>query len=385
MKLRAGFLFLFFFMFSIVFVSADYDISSKYQKTEFNTTKWIALSHGIDINVSIGKFCLCGLMNDFNDYIEYNDSDNLITINSMNLTFIDIKRNYGAYVYKDMNLINNFSYLFDYEITNIISSDAGGSGSLCGVFCLTENLGTETEILSNSSIILNIQRRLGDNSHYRLGLVSKSSGVLDDYDYSIDLDVDVRYWCNYSRLDSVGKLYIFSDADRSILVDTLNCTVTNDDLRYIMAFQSQGRNTGLDNEITGYLYNFQDLNPLEGTLYTNNLLENISAKSIIIGFNGSANSDSNIKLYTSNDNSTWNLQIENDGLGILIQYKEILYDYSDLYVLFNITGLNESPEVDELFYLHTYECVAGSENKPYVFIILFTIIGMLLGSVIDRT
>jgi len=125
----------------------------------------------------------------------------------------------------------------------------------------------------------------------------------------------------------------------------------------------------------------------KGVLYTKDLLANTTEKSLMIGINGTAHPDTRIRLYTSNDNATWLLQIDNNGLGDLRQYREILYNYSSLYARLNLTTTDQSTTsfVDELFYLHAYECVADSETKPYVFIILFTIIGMLLGYAIDRT
>jgi len=77
MKLKIGFLFLVLFLFSAVFVSADYDISSKYQKTEFNSTKWIQSYHNITLNITPGLFYLNHSLIDFTDFIESDPSNRL--------------------------------------------------------------------------------------------------------------------------------------------------------------------------------------------------------------------------------------------------------------------------------------------------------------------
>jgi hypothetical protein len=82
----------------------------------------------------------------------------------------------------------------------------------------------------------------------------------------------------------------------------------------------------------------------------------------MIGINGTASTSTRIRLYTSSDNSSWTLQIDNNALGNVLQYEEILYEYSTLYVRVNMTTTDKTktPYLDELFYYHVSSGGGGS-------------------------
>jgi len=388
------------FLFYGISVYADYNTSSNYCKTEFNSTKWIQSYHNCTLNTTLGLFHLnksvIPVYEDFTSWIE-SDIPNKLSQTVYRSTFLVLNRvDENVYLYDTKTgELDDFDYMFTLNISSVDSSTP-----LWRMipFSVVESL---DDYADNHG---------ANKKQFGLMLCSYSSttnyylAVFEGYDrvsyinYSIpqnNLELDVAYYVRVVKNGLLLTLYVYTDSDYSIehisYSGGLTLNLHGDwDLPYLMIPQSLGYPTSLNtNGYIEYLWWGETGGGFEekGVIYTKELLANTTEKSLMIGINGTAQTDTRIRVYTSSDNSTWTLQIDNNGLGEIRQYAEILYNYSTLYTRLNLTSTDAllTPYVDELLYLHTYECVAVSETKPYVFIILFTIIGMLLGYAIDRT
>lgn len=399
MKLKIGFVFLFLFIFSVVLVSADYDIPSKYQKSEFNSSKWIQSYHNLTIDNFNELICLdTTFINDYenmSDYYYYDKfpANNYITVHndtyftSYHNDFDDL--NYLRYNYT-LTPNNEWDIFFKFKYNSSVSS----SYTHIMMFGSEEN--GFRDCLENSTNHVSIRLRRHETLNQANIFIL---GEVDDvwwFDSSLnEINFNVFYYAHYFKIGSNVTLNVYSDkafTNRKIHLsyNGLNAGISYDYFYSISTQYPLAGGKDLDVDIINFINN-ETLNKEiyfnNGSLYTKNLLENTTEKSVMIGFNSTAYIDTITSLYASDDNATWKLLLQNDGLGSLSQYHEILYNYSSLYVRLNLTTINPlfTPFVDDLFYFHTYECAVSDETKPYVFITLFTIIGMILGYAIDRT
>ena len=379
-------LFLFFFFYGVS-VYGDYDISSNYRKTEFNSSKWIQTYHNCTLNKTSG---LLYLDKEIFDY-SLNPSTFITVGNGITTTATQVTHEYDrletSYLYKDYG--NGFFIPEkETELNFTIKESSVDSYRNWAAIGLANDLNGYSQVSGYEIIILNYANPTGSTITVR---EMNNGAIVSWHSYSA-LTQFTWYYCTFKIENGDALLYVYDDVDRNNLIAFRTITLENDDFsyRYLYLAQSSDEGTGETSKSLGYSKDY-NLKYKEyygsGVIYTKNLLENTTDKSVLIGINSTAAKDTHVQLYGSSDNSTWKLLIDNNGLGELRQYREILYNYSSLYARLNLTTSDPliTPFVDELFYIHTYECVAGSETKPYVFIILFTIIGMLLGYAIDRT
>ena len=368
-------------------VYGDYDISSKYRKTDFNASKWVQLYHNCTLNKTSG---LLSLDKEIFDY-SLNPSTFITVGNGITTTATQVTHEYDrletSYLYKDYG--NGFFIPEkEIELNFTIKESSVDPYRNWGSIGLANDLNGYSQVSGYEIIILNYANPTGST----ITLREMNNGALVSWHSYSGLTQFTWYYCTFKLENGNALLYIYDDVNRSNLIAFRTITLENDDFsyRYLYLAQSSDEGTGETSKSLGYskdyLLRYKEYYDY-GVLYTRNLLENSTEKSIMIGINSTALPNTRVQLYSSSDNSTWEFLIDNNGLGELRQYREILYNYSSLYARLNLTTTDSSitPFVDELFYLHTYECVADSETKPYVFIILFTIIGMLLGYAIDRT
>ena len=375
------------FLFYGVSVYGDYDVSSNYRKTEFNSSKWIQSYHNCTLNMASG---LVYLDKEILDY-SLNPSTFTKVGDGITTTATQVTHEYDrletSYLYKDYG--NGF-FIPEKEIALnfTIKESSVDPYRNWGSIGLANDLNGYSQVSGYEIIILNYANPTGST----ITLREMNNGVIVNYHSYSGLTQFTWYYCTFKIENGDALLYVYDDVDRNNLIAFRTITLENDDFsyRYLYLAQSSDEGTGETSKSLGYSKDY-NLKYKEyygsGVIYTKNLLENTTDKSVLIGINSTAAKDTHVQLYGSSDNSTWKLLIDNDGLDELMQYREVLYNYSSLYVRLNLTTSDPlvTPFVDELFYLHTYECVAVSETKPYVFIILFTIIGMLLGYAVDRT
>jgi len=378
------------FLFYDVSVYGDYDVSSNYRKTEFNSTKWIQTYHNCTLNTMLGLFSVEYIPTLYENFTMWTEVDvpNRLSQTSTVSTFTGLLRSDNVYLYKAWN-IKDWAVSFNFYIDSVTLTDT--QVYRCDLIAFTSALGSRAQLrpLNEETIGLFIQADTGSND-YDIA-IHEETNAFNWISGFVEIDLDTKYYVSMSKTGTTFNCKVYTDSAKTNKIFDETLTLHSDwTLAYIncpnsLGFPGDHQTSGyieylyLDSAIGGYLNN--------GIIYTKDLLANTTEKSVMVGINSTAVSDTRVQLYGSPDNSTWELLIDNNGLGELRQYREVLYNYSSLYVRLNLTTIDPSvtPFVDELFYLHTYECVADSGTKPYVFIILFTIIGMLLGYAIDRT
>jgi len=369
---------------NISFANCDYNISSVYQKTEFNTTKWVQAYHNCTLNTTIGLFYLdesaiVPIYDDFTTWIE-SDASGRLSQTSKRSTFINLNRiddNIYLYVAKAGEL-QNFVATSRFKITAI---DNSATTIRMMPLTITDTRDDYTDNKVGGKPQFGIQLRSWSSSTaYNLLLYETNSGNLYyTGDTSNRLNVNVLYYVRLTKSGTALNLLVDNDDDFSSPINNYNLVLhSNYNIQYILIPQSAQASGALS--ISGYS-EYLDFGLTtggyeeKGVIYTKDLLANTTEKSLIIGINGTAQSNTRIRLYTSTDNTTWFIQIDNNGLGQQELYEEILYEYSTLYVRVNITTTDnaKTPYLDELFYLHTAleGCAAPIIDNPYWIAILF--------------
>jgi len=392
MNVRHGFSHIFLLtlvMASILFlvpsVYADYDITSNYCKTEFNSSKWIQSYHNCTLDVGLELFHLDVITPTYEDFTSWIESDALNRLSETNtrVTWTDIDRpDDNIYLYDTKtDELADFTALFQMKINSIQSSTGTTRMS---ILMISNILDAFWDNKLNGYPQFGIQLRSKESTtQYYLGIIETTGG--NTYVVGMvgnNIDVGTLYYVNYTKRDNVVYFLLDDDNDFSSLIYDYQMTLQADyNLEYMMIPQS----IHYSNSITcsgyaEYLNMGEEPYYTDGVLYTKDLLENTTLKSLMIGINGTAQANTKILLYGSPDNSTWKLLVDNSGLGELMQYREILYNYSSLYARLNLTTSDPmiTPFVDELFYTHVYTPSSGGGGISILEIVMGVFIFLTL-------
>lgn len=377
-------------------VKADYNITSKYQKTEFNSTKWIQSYHNITLNTTKGIITLNQSTSArvYEDFTTFTEKGVVATMsqNATRSTFTNFDRtDSDTLCYKLLpNRDEGFEIIFELKITSVVNSATTIRMNILGWLEDDEDF---LKIKADNEEQFGIQMRsLSTTTTFYLPLYETKDGAQYYTGTSGNLNVGTLYYCKFIRSGTSIKLYVDDDSDFSSCVagynpksatlhgnyDYCNYLAMPQSVDYAGSIVSSGyvQNLWFGNTTGGYM--------TEGVLYTKDLLENTTEKSVMIGINGSAVTNTVIRLYTSGDNSTWTWRITNNGLGERALYYETLYDYSIMYVRVNLTTTDDTitPYLDELFYLHTFSgggvCPPSNNNEWFTGIIFICVPPLIL-------
>lgn len=172
---------------------------------------------------------------DFTVYFEQ-DVNAHITVAELSITFANIDRNESAWVRKDFG-IDFFSGNFAHQA--IVKATGHADAGMAGVWAMANTLDDLKGIDDASGDYLAVLMLYDTGaSAYKLRLRECDSGTLYDDDYTIA--VDTEYYLTIHRDESVGTYgtlycYIYSDAERTDLLDTLSIALhtSKKDLRYL--------------------------------------------------------------------------------------------------------------------------------------------------------
>lgn len=365
------------------FVYADYNITSNYCKTEFNSTKWIQSYHNCTLNTTTGLIYLnksaeSKVYDDYTTYIE-NDGVNRFSETTTRVTITNIGRPDLVWLYKNYaGNLQTFTMEFIFKITSITNTASTIRFNPVSISSTLDTyMGNRGAGLTQFGIQL---RSWSSSTGYNL-LLFETWGI-DAYTNGATANIlttNIAYYVRLTKSGTTLNMKVDNDSDFSSPITDYTLTLhANHNLNYIMMPQSAELSTAYPTSgYMEYLWWGDMMGGYEekGVIYTKDLLANTTEKSLIIGINGTAQSNTRIRLYTSTDNATWFIQIDNNGLGQQELYEEILYEYSTLYVRVNITTTDnaKTPYLDELFYLHTAleGCAAPIIDNPYWIAILF--------------
>ena len=220
------------------------------------------------------------------------DPNEKFTITSTRITFDSLTGNETAYVYKDMGE-NHFDGDFEHLVT-ISWADDSVKNTYASQWALTNELNDLTTIYDNSGSFLAARMTMESENWCRIYILEIDSG-----DWNADItpdagiyDNDTPYYFKIIRDESVGSygtiyLYIYDDAERTSLVDTLSVVLhsSKKDFRYI--FGAASFKTGQVVTVSGYNENLD----LQEAIATNIKSVNGLLKASIKSVNGLAIAD----------------------------------------------------------------------------------------------
>lgn len=183
---------------------------------------------------------------DFGTWTEYDPSSKVLpSLNS--IQWSGVARSTVAYVYDDRgadSISGDFQVTFTAKMTSHTFTDS------LTYFSVSNNIGTWRDhiVVNKWNTIGFVESDGGGTPRWYLGEIYSGTTYADtttDSDY-FEPTADVEYYITLVRDETVGTYgtvyaYIYSDSDRTILVDTIDHTLhEKNDFRYIYGFQSYG-------------------------------------------------------------------------------------------------------------------------------------------------
>lgn len=191
----------------------------------------------------------------FSDWTQ-TDPNSRITATASKMSWAGLAKNETAYSYFDYGA-NHFDG--DFEFLLEIYFDDATNGGYTGCLVMSNSLGDLNTIAAAHTEILALWRYdayAPNNYILRCMEMYSGSGYIDFYNPTLD----TLYYCKFKRDESVGTygtiyLYIYDDADRTNLLDTLSVALHGEkaDYRYMMCPCST--NDGGTSTTTGYIEN----------------------------------------------------------------------------------------------------------------------------------
>ena len=194
---------------------------------------------------------------DFTTYTEV-DPNSRVTVTATRITWAAIERDEITYVYKDKG-VAFFGGDFTHYLT--INTTAIGNGMVATHWAIANAIDTFEGIKGDGGSQLTLRVSGGASTiGVTIGEVDSGTGYGDDY---ILYTAGTVLYLKIVRDESVGTYgtiycYIYSDADRTTLVDTLSVTLhtSKKDYRYIYAFQGAESTPGAPTA-SGYTENLE--------------------------------------------------------------------------------------------------------------------------------
>ncbi len=196
----------------------------------------------------------------YTTYTEVDPNSRITITSATRIDYAGIQRDEGAYVYTDKGA--NY-YSGDFEIQVDIHLTSGDTNSVTFALMLA-NLIDDAFYIQQNDDLLGVQINRGASG--TTIILRESVNGTTQTDTNSALTLDTTYYLTVARDESVGTYgtlycYIYSDSDRTSLVDTLILTLTAaNDFRYLYGFASSNAGTTLAQ--TGYVENLTDVTPI---------------------------------------------------------------------------------------------------------------------------
>lgn len=166
----------------------------------------------------------------FTTYTEV-DPNSRITVSASKIDF-NLSRKEDAYVYKDFGagFFGDFDILGEFEFT---SGNATNETFLSTMWNAVDDFLALQNNAGENGVGMSA-RHQGATVDMRIENVSGTTRTIDVFTGSFG----VRYYTRFKRVGTVGTVLIYSDAARTILLDTLSLTLNSTPLRYFYGVQS---------------------------------------------------------------------------------------------------------------------------------------------------
>lgn len=210
---------------------------------------------------------------DFDTYTEV-DPNSHISPNGTKVDWIGITRNEDAYCYDDKG-INHFDGDFEH-LVEMYCDSASDAGVQVNHWAITNEVDDEWGLILANKSLLSVALNSGA-SDWGLYIRESDSGTLYQ-DSKLNLAFDTLFYLKIKRVESIGTYgtiycYIYSDASRTVLVDTLSIALNSSkkDYRYYWCVQSF--NSGHVHTATGYTQNHDLQEVLAGAVIQRRRME----------------------------------------------------------------------------------------------------------------
>lgn len=193
-------------------------------------------------------------LEDLTTYIEVDSAGDLI-ITSPKVAFDTIRRDANSAVYKDFgaSFFGDFRHDLEFEITAETSTNAS-----CAIWGLNDTIAGAT---IGDFVAANVGMTMSVNGSTQvLTLIEYLTDTSDEFNFSLN----TVYYLSVIRDATTMKCFVYSDSDRTILLDTLTITLRTHS-RYLNAFCSRDSGSNPAANMTGYMQNL-DLNPAAGAI-----------------------------------------------------------------------------------------------------------------------
>jgi hypothetical protein len=177
------------------------------------------------------------------------DSGGDVTVTPKYVHFSTVRNDERSFVYKDAG-INNFTD-FHIEFEAEINSASGDMG-LVLFAAISNTIGTRDDMeIGDDGIVFGALANYGDLTFF---LADYNENDQDNYYHGGT--TSPLYYCTFARLGSIATVNIYSDPNRTNLVDALSITCDTGPKQYLYAFSSG--DTALDpaDTMDGYSQNF---------------------------------------------------------------------------------------------------------------------------------
>lgn len=187
-------------------------------------------------------------MEDFTTYTEQNGD---ISVTSSRCTFITMRRDSVARLYKDFSA-GHFGD-FEHDFTSVINiAEAGDSSdrSWGNIHSLTDTVDLARNI--NDGFYISVSQNSDVFGNFRYQLTQKEDGTKLDFDLGVIRLVDF-YYLTIKRSGTLGTVKIYSDSDRTNLLETLSITCNTTTYQYLLVVQAGGWTSDPADYINGYI------------------------------------------------------------------------------------------------------------------------------------
>ena len=220
----------------------------------------------IGLIAKIGKHIGGGAVSPYIDFTEFTvvDQNSDFTITQHKIDVDTMRRDAVSYIYKDygVDAIDNFELQFEAEVTV-----SGLYGNMTFA-CISNTIGTrQDQINANDGITIQTYGDGGDTDKTEVQIQDDNLSNSDLYNPGLGSYLPLWYY-TWIRSGTTLVLNVFSDSDRSVLVDTLIITCVSTPFRYLHAVTSRENASSGANTVTGYVQNMQLFLPEDLTTFT---------------------------------------------------------------------------------------------------------------------
>ena len=189
----------------------------------------------------------------YENFTTYTENDGDIDKTASRATFITMRRDSGAYLYKDYGAghFGDFKHKFTLCLTDAEAGDVsyrywGNVYALTDTVCVAKNI--------NDGFFLSLTQSGSIDDKCLYILAQKENGVIVNNYLDISRGITTHYM-TIERNGTSGTLKVYSDAARTNLITTLSITCNTTTYQYLTAIQAGGWTSDVTDHISGYIEN----------------------------------------------------------------------------------------------------------------------------------